>query len=469
MLILSRDLALVALLASIFLIVKQFVPTPLINEKLNYNEFSTAIQPQLPSCRSQPFRSSDSCGTYRRTDFEDFQTTFGRCEWQNGEDKITTLQSTHWFDAVDARLQYCDADGWIMFKVGPFDTIGGYDWTTYNAWILKGAIPIYRRGLLAFSKAFMGNVNEYGEFLGYPPLHQHHFHVVPAGVFFWDELQNHADGQCHKDHGGVGCMLRRAPGGFAYFSEEPVGVSTEFNDVRPNGSLSLTSWVVVALRPVDSAQKVRQYGSGGVATHMIRVRPGPCLQNDIMCPRGCCILTNQPSYAWSAQQFDWRGKVSFEVLGHSHSSMTGDVLLFRGSQSQVFSNIGQISDQNRVTYGVKAVAMIQRNILTRQQQPNPAILLCTYERASRIEYIAGQAYYRRPRCVVTDSGVVSFVTVAFYEKKRDGLPAKFGIHTLWWPSQGELSDNVTLPCRPSTYPISHGLFYGDTVLKTIML
>ena len=55
----------------------------------------------------------------------------------------------------------------------------------------------------AISAYGLGNVGM--NLLGYPPIHQHHFHF---GHNFNDLMSNHGDGQCVADEGGAACLIK---------------------------------------------------------------------------------------------------------------------------------------------------------------------------------------------------------------------------------------------------------------------
>lgn len=98
---------------------------------------------------------------------------------------------------------------------------------------------------------FLGVVSDPGmQILGYPPLHIHHFHVerigsnVAEGGFI-----THGDDQCLPvDGGGVNCLIRVMPNGYAQYQKLPLHVSAEINDVRAAGASPLRWWIAWAFQ-----------------------------------------------------------------------------------------------------------------------------------------------------------------------------------------------------------------------------
>jgi len=81
-----------------------------------------------------------------------------------------------------------------------------------------------------------------------------------------------------QDEGGVGCNIRLLPKGTAFRMKQPIKVDGEVNDVRPDGSATLTHYAVAAARLADSKEEVPKafqvYGYAGITNYMTRY---PCV------------------------------------------------------------------------------------------------------------------------------------------------------------------------------------------------
>merc|ERR1712046_346293 len=92
------------------------------------------------------------------------------------------------------------------------------------ATIAPGSVPSYRknRRIHAFSDYAIGNIDTNHHLIGYPPIHQHHFHLGGNGAVFSQDMQNHGDNQCAESEGGVSCLVRHAPDGMVWMLRDPV-------------------------------------------------------------------------------------------------------------------------------------------------------------------------------------------------------------------------------------------------------
>ena len=145
------------------------------------------------------------------------------CEW-----KHLPALATKWRADIDSKnlyvlqksslkkpLQVChfDAPGhgkWTLYRLGPFDTTGGYDWNEWGpdempegpgagAWI---------DGDGSFVVDGAGTIMDW-------PLHAHHIHMTEAKYNFATSdhkvgfmMGTHTDGACAASLGGVACQVR---------------------------------------------------------------------------------------------------------------------------------------------------------------------------------------------------------------------------------------------------------------------
>ena len=81
----------------------------------------------------------------------------------------------------------------------------------------------------------LGSADASGELIGYPPIHQHHWHYFHASDFGRDFLSVHGDQDC-AGRDGAYCTLVEYPNGSAFELVPQLGIMAEFNDVRPSGA-----------------------------------------------------------------------------------------------------------------------------------------------------------------------------------------------------------------------------------------
>ena len=101
-----------------------------------------------------------------------------------------------------------------------------------------------------------------GHILGYPPIHQHHFHVVPAGVDVAHEsgTLSHGDSACADEYGGqpgegrmsdhIFLRPRYTCNPFSRSQRAPLNAKAfaEVNDVRVANSPPLEHYIATSLR-----------------------------------------------------------------------------------------------------------------------------------------------------------------------------------------------------------------------------
>ena len=220
-----------------------------------------------------PFCIASNAGdTETATSLETFLSE--GCHWQDGGSKMMPLAVTTSYSSTDyccdgeqridtARYaaEYCaDASsGWIALRYGPFITSGGNIWNGVLGMFNDSLLPTYHiEGVHALEAYAIGSLDERNAMVGFPPIHQHHFHLFGSGNPQHDVMNAHGDSQCADEDGGVRCLIRSAPEGMAWFIRDRFGFETEFNDVRPNHSTPLSTWVFVALKPARASTPLRQ-------------------------------------------------------------------------------------------------------------------------------------------------------------------------------------------------------------------
>ena len=130
-----------------------------------------------------------------------------------------------------------DADDvWVVERVGPFRGVGGFDWHEFewrDTFGLRNKIASHDH--VYMTGKFVSAVDENGEPLGFPPIHNHHIHYNEQHENdMWHKVigQTHGDSQCAEDQGGKACLLEAYPHGYGFHLTRPVWIDGELNDVR---------------------------------------------------------------------------------------------------------------------------------------------------------------------------------------------------------------------------------------------
>ncbi len=171
-----------------------------------------------------------------------------------------------------AATEYCEVsedgedgkDGsvWLFFRVGPFDTYGGYTWSRalvvfperlFSRWENDGRVFLHDH--------ILGNADANGHILSYPPLHQHHYHVMHGSNIWRQSINVHGDSECASGQEAY-CLYKEFPERLGFHLRERIGVWADFNDVRPaHSSSALTSYVFTGLQllqPRVAPRPIRQ-------------------------------------------------------------------------------------------------------------------------------------------------------------------------------------------------------------------
>lgn len=354
-------------------------------------------------------------------------------------------------------VQKCAAakDGWAALRLGPFNTSGGYRWTTSVFAILLPSSIFSQRMIggvpsFSFDAYCLGSITPEGSLIGHPPIHQHHYHFFGRGDHPTDVMNMHGEQQCLEDEGGVDCYIKGLPKGYAFVtSQSSMAVSTGFNDVRPLGSRMLQSWVLAAARSSSVGEHVRRVS-------MMRVELRPLPTETWESRQTYNISVSVDSWTWDSGTltsfhgyqtlpgetgaYRSRPVRSNLVEGslHAHADLTWDVMFFQGTPDQVFSNLSVARRGKRITeYGVHTIPTAMENIRLRMLQADRANLACSWKTSRRLEnaQVAPhliQQFARMPRCNI-DPDIDAWVLIALhhnsgqYHKPNDfdGPPGKY--------------------------------------------
>jgi hypothetical protein len=389
-------------------------------------------------------------------DFQDFMT---HCAWRPAGPRIHTFyawQSWNRSDIHDGmipltsvRNEHCGWREWSAFRIGPFNTTGGMSWTGIASVVNHTYLTPHARlpngqDMFAFSHYVMGNVDEESRLMPYPPIHQHHWHLTGGFSMLPDEMNNHGDSQCAESQGGVGCLSRTLPRGYAHMLQPRLLIWTEYNDVRYNGSTPLPSYFFIALKTVPANVPVRQ-----MRMQLLNV----ALPLSMKVTRTAYeVRTHAPSVTWAAGRIDWsRGRLA-EAYFHGHMSGLYDIWIFQGRPEQVFADPSALAaSRNDVVYGAEYMMHIVASIRRRSVEEDAAPLACSYVRNSQSDYICDDRqavcanFNRKARCPL-DSNKTDWVLVAFHRAMPSAQPyihhAFVRVYTLAEDDYAELVEDM---------------------------
>ena len=193
-------------------------------------------------------------------------------------------------------LHTCEVDEpggtWLFTRIGPFETRGGSSWSRLLATFNTSLSARFEdhAGNILIGDHILGNVAADGGILPYPPIHQHHYHLIFGSNMWRQAINVHGDSECFGNQREY-CLLREYPEGLAFYTRQQLGIceqlhprspaelqasrraalatlatllapkiaaphhitpcratGADFNDVRPAGSAPLTSYVFAGLR-----------------------------------------------------------------------------------------------------------------------------------------------------------------------------------------------------------------------------
>ena len=336
----------------------------------------------------------------------------------------------------------CTRGLWRMMRIGPFHTFGGTLWPsilglmrTPSPWLP----PPRPDGTFAFGSYVFGSTDEQGRLLGYPPIHQHHFHFgyafanpmlgpkpwnahlrqrgVPSPALPPESMAIHGENQCARDEGGVLCYVHSAPEGYAYLERSPLGFTNSFNDVRPTRSVMFRSWQIAALK-LHSATTSR--------VRAVHLRYAMLVIPPMESRYTYLLHTDHDAVAWTDGAWTHPCSVDADVevvdaYMHAHADHIRDVWLFDGRIEDVL-DVPEVLPRATLVYTVDVIAFTMNAIRRRQlRSPRAATLTCSYATNSVAEYdpVTSARYQRKVRCPV-DRLDRPFVLLVLHHTPRAG-------------------------------------------------
>ena len=185
----------------------------------------------------------------------------------NWQRPAPTPRKEDWTPVHGARLERCTLESsqpiagdpnplghFEAVRFGPITTHGGKDWTQFRAveFAFGATWPDAGHGgerAIAVREAYAGAIDANGALLGYPPLHQHHFHIFEKRELNDNHaIITHGDDNCLESMGGLDCTIRRMIPGYATIVRQPITMDVIMNDVRAKGSSPLTYYLLATIR-----------------------------------------------------------------------------------------------------------------------------------------------------------------------------------------------------------------------------
>lgn len=300
--------------------------------------------------------------------------------------------------------------GWRAVLAGPFTTTGGYFWTAAEGKLGSAAFGFGAATDVLLSGYMLGSVEDATyRILGYPPLHQHHFHMWGADAPFSDALNTHGENQCTPDEGGVHCYVKHAPDGLAFRVRTPIAFSNGFQDVRSRRSPPMTHWIVLAVKPYAGSEAPALIRQSVLAiypqqrssrwTYVIDAHADSVIWDEGRLDR--------PRYFGNSFDVEVRpirdDEEVLEVYMHAHADHVYDVWFFQGQAQGVFDNMTAANASFREPdYGAGVISRAMLNIRRRQLRAGAAPLSCSYKYAARQEEVTilgkKTQVMRKPRC-----------------------------------------------------------------------
>ena len=221
-----------------------------------------------------------------------------------------------------------------LHRIGPFTTQGGKDWTSTNlvnnsylgeSWKWPA---ISDQRVLGVREYFLGAYDGASSLLGYPPIHQHHFHVESRSWFpVQGAMITHGDDQCVHEEGGINCDIRRMPTGYALPMHLPLPVFFDQQDVRAVGSANFTWYALIAVRGFPWQRSSSPFQS--LTQVRLNAPPITCLSGEFYT---YLVAADQISAFWREGAFNFTAPLVYSYF-HTHPSWTEEMRFYTGASA----------------------------------------------------------------------------------------------------------------------------------------
>ena len=336
-------------------------------------------------------------------------------------------------DNTTIRAQACEVrEGngvWHFTRVGPFSTRGGNSWTALETLHDESMHTQWRvshegRASLFVGDHVLGSADASGDLIGYPPIHQHHWHYYHASDMSRDFLGVNGDMDC-PGRDGAYCTLVEYPNGSAFELVPQLGIQAEFNDVRPSGSPPLEWYAFGGLFIYDPALSTpRGMHAANVMSANLNAPNGH---------RGTQMFdSTRDQVSWSTGTLS---SVDYVVntYFHAHPDMVDDIWLIGAPASRLgLLSPPWISAYHHLKSGPTVIRELKAH-LERAMAAAGVTTLCRYKDYSLFERFPGyddEIFARLTPCPFSATGDVEFTYVGFYRAQVDGLPPEYPMHSV---------------------------------------
>ena len=358
-----------------------------------------------------------------------FQDFIDGCRWKDASSLVDLFNvQTIKQEQREQTAHTCshEASGWTSYKIGPFFTYGNYSWTFAGGLFSLGSHWHYLSNHVYFIEQYMvGSIDDDANIIPYPPIHQHHFHVMQGSNAFTYGIHNHGDNHCTAQEGGAACYQHCLPAGYAFVLSDRLGFHMEFNDVRPATTSSLKSWALVALKRANNSLHVRQVlYDGSIGLSDPKSLAGRLTYR---------IRTQVESVLWSSGT--WRKGKILEAYFHTHGEMVRDLWFFEGNSSEVFSDVRAALPKDSLSYSHGIIAATMDSIGLRQKEPGAAQITCTLQESQKLEDVELQSdhimtLFRHGFCQHMSEYLNDWVLVVFHQARSVDMDTTYDMHVV---------------------------------------
>ena len=319
-------------------------------------------------------------------------------------------------DNTTIRSQACEVpEGngvWHFTRVGPFSTRGGYSWTGVTTVHDESMHSQWRvshegRASLFVGDYVLGSADASGDLIGYPPIHQHHWHYYHASDLGRDFLAVHGDMDC-PGRDGAYCTLIEYPNARAFELVPQLGIHAEFNDVRPSGAPPLEWYAFGGLFIYDPALSTPR------GMHWANLQPF-----NLNAPRGHrgtnLFDTAREHVTWATGTLPTVDYV-VDTYFHAHPDMVDDIWGIGAPASRLgLLSPPWIAAHHHLQRGPTVIRELKAH-LERAMAAAGVATLCRYKDYSLFERFAGyeEIFARLTPCPLSATGDVEFTYVGFY-------------------------------------------------------
>ena len=327
-----------------------------------------------------------------------------------------------------------EGDGvWHFTRIGPFSTIGGDRWTSVqtlhdeSVYSKLWHVTHEGRASLFVSDHVVGSADATGALIGYPPIHQHHWHYAHASDAFREFLSAHGDQQCLGGQ-GVYCLLVEYPSDVGFELVPQLNIVAEFQDVRESGSPPMEWYALGGIfvhTPMTWPKRMHWYNVALTPTNLPVGHRGTTLYD-----------TSLESVTWATGTLP-AVNYTIDSYFHAHAEMVDDLWLIAGSPAQLgLLSPPWIGAFASVKSGDGTIAALKAHLYARMSASG-AYLICRYNAYPHVEAVEGYSpahpFTRRATCPFAHQGLsgnIKWTFVGFYQRQVEGLPKMYPMHAL---------------------------------------